>query len=112
MRSSLTRPIPRKKLLEFDAQLFQQRNVRLLTPEARVLMALLVGGPLQINSAMQVAGTSSRGFYAVLERLKQANLVNTTRTRTISGLEDWPLIRTNCPRASAEPGGRPVRMGH
>lgn len=76
MRSSLTRPIPRKKLLEFDAQLFQQRNVRLLTPEARVLMALLVGGPLQINSAMQVAGTSSRGFYAVLERLKQANLVN------------------------------------
>lgn len=65
-----------KELLEIDAKMFQRRNLRLLTPEARVLLALLVGGPLQINSAMQVAGTSSRGFYAVLERLKQAGLVS------------------------------------
>lgn len=65
-----------KELLEIDAKMFQRRHLRLLTPEARVLLALLVGGPLQINSAMQVAGTSSRGFYAVLERLKQAGLVN------------------------------------
>ena len=65
-----------KELLEIDARMYQQRKIRILTPEARVLFALLVGGPLQVNSAMQVAGTSYRGFYAVLERLKQAGLVN------------------------------------
>lgn len=64
-----------RDLLELDARMQQQKKIRLLTPEARVLFTLSIGGPMQINSAIQVAGTSYRGFYAVLERLKQAGLV-------------------------------------
>lgn len=63
-------------LLELDARMQQQKKIRLLTPEARVLFALSISGPMQINSAIQIAGTSYRGFYAVLERLKQAGLVH------------------------------------
>jgi len=47
----------------------------LLTPEARVLLHLTLSGPVPVTAAMQVAGTSYRGFYTVLERLKQAGLV-------------------------------------
>jgi DNA-binding MarR family transcriptional regulator len=47
----------------------------LLTPEARVLMHLRANGPMSVTTAIQVAGTSYRGFYAVLERLRQAGIV-------------------------------------
>jgi hypothetical protein len=56
-----------------------EKGVRLLTPEARVLLYLTLSGPVTVTEAMQVAGTSYRGFYAVLERLKQAGLVAATR---------------------------------
>lgn len=68
-----------KELVEFDAKLFKKKKLRLLTPEARVLLCLVMSGPLRVNEAMQVAGTSYRGFYAVLERLKQAGLVNISK---------------------------------
>ena len=64
-----------RSLLELDARLFEQRNVRLLTPEARVLINLKLNGTMTVTTAMQMAGVSYRGFYAVLERLKQAGLV-------------------------------------
>lgn len=68
-----------KEILDFDARLFKKKKLRLLTPEARVLLCLVMSGPLRVNEAMQVAGTSYRGFYAVLERLKQAGLVNISK---------------------------------
>jgi len=65
-----------RELVEFDAKLFKKKKIRLLTPEARVLLQLMMSGPLRVNEAMQVAATSYKGFYAVMERLKQAGLVN------------------------------------
>ena len=35
--------------------------------------------PVSVTTAMQVAGTSYRGFYAVLERLRQAGIVDTVK---------------------------------
>jgi len=64
-----------RDLIDLDARLAEQKGIRLLTPEARVLLHLTSHGPVSVTSAMQVAGTSYRGFYAVLERLKQAGLV-------------------------------------
>lgn len=64
-----------REVLDLDARLHQQRNIRLLTPEARVLIHLKFNGPASVTTAMKVAGTSYRGFYAVLERLKQAGII-------------------------------------
>ena len=64
-----------RNLLDLDVQLFEQKNLRLLTPEARVLIHLKLNGSMPVSAAMQLAGVSYRGFYAVLERLKQAGLV-------------------------------------
>jgi DNA-binding MarR family transcriptional regulator len=66
-------------LLELDARLHEQRGIRLLTPEGRVLMHLKLNGSLSVTAAIQVAGTSYRGFYAVLERLRQAGIVATVK---------------------------------
>ncbi len=68
-----------RDLLALDARLNEQRNIRLLTPEARVLIHLKLSGPVPVTTAMQMAGTSHRGFYAVLERLKQAGIVATVK---------------------------------
>lgn len=68
-----------RELLEIDERLHARKNVRLLTPEARVLIHLKLNGPVPVTTAMSVAGTSYRGFYAVLERLKQAELVAAAR---------------------------------
>lgn len=66
-------------LVALDEKLHRERNIRLLTPEARVLIHLKLAGPVPVTTAMHVAGTSSRGFYAVLERLKQAGIVATVK---------------------------------
>ena len=68
-----------RNLLELDARLFEQKNVRLLTPEARVLINLRLNGTMTVTEAMQMAGVSYRGFYTVLERLKQAGLVGQSK---------------------------------
>jgi DNA-binding MarR family transcriptional regulator len=68
-----------RELLEIDARFHDQKNIRLLTPEARVLIHLKLNGPMPVTSAMQVAGTSHRGFYTVLDRLRQAGAVGTVR---------------------------------
>ncbi len=70
-----------RNLLALDADLFQQKNVRLLTPEARVLINLKLNGPMPVTEAMKLAGVSYRGFYAVLERLKQAGLVGQVKDK-------------------------------
>lgn len=67
------------ELLALDARLHDLKGIHLLTPEARVLLSLILTGPVSVTAAMQVAGTSYRGFYAVLERLKQAGLVSASR---------------------------------
>jgi DNA-binding MarR family transcriptional regulator len=68
-----------KELIEFDAKLFKKKNLRLLTPEARVLLHLMMSGPVRVNEAIQVAATSYKGFYAVMERLKQAGLISISK---------------------------------
>lgn len=68
-----------REMLEFDARIFQQTGVRLLTAEARVLFYLSTVGPVPVTDAMKVAGTSYRAFYAVLARLKEAGLVSTQK---------------------------------
>lgn len=68
-------------LLEFDEQLFGQKGIRLLTPEARVLIHLKLTGKMTVSGAMEKAGVSHRGFYAVLERLKQAGLVGQAKDK-------------------------------
>ncbi len=64
-----------RNLLKLDAEIFVHRGIRILTPEARVLINLKLNGPMNVTAAMELAGVSYRGFYAVLERLKQAGLV-------------------------------------
>jgi hypothetical protein len=65
-----------RNLLQLDAEIFVHRGIRMLTPEARVLINLKLSGPMNVTAAMELAGVSYRGFYAVLERLKQAGLVD------------------------------------
>lgn len=64
-----------RELLDIDARLHERKGIRMLTPEARILIHLKINGPVPVTTAMEVAGTSYRGFYSVLERLKQAELV-------------------------------------
>jgi len=66
-------------LLDLDSRLFEQRNIRFLTPEARVLIHLKLSGSMPVTTAMNVAGTSYRGFYAVLDRLREAGVIATVK---------------------------------
>ncbi len=68
-----------KYLIKFDAELFKKKSLSPLTPEARVLLHLMMTGPVRVNEAMQVAATSYKGFYAVMERLKAASLINISK---------------------------------
>ncbi|WP_156839712.1 hypothetical protein [Novosphingobium aquimarinum] len=70
-----------RSLLELDAQIHEKHGIRILTPEARVLIHLKLQGTLSVTTAMQLAGVSYRGFYAVLERLKQAGVVSQARDK-------------------------------
>lgn len=88
-------------LLELDASIYKQKRIRLLTPEARVLIYLKLTGSVSVTKAMQVAGISYRGFYAVLERLKQAGLIaqvkdkKDQRVRNLSLDPSMPLTPDN-----------------
>jgi DNA-binding MarR family transcriptional regulator len=46
-----------------------------------VLVNLKLTGTMNVTAAMELAGVSYRGFYAVLERLKQAGLVDQVKDR-------------------------------
>lgn len=70
-----------RNLLELDASIFALHGIRLLTPEARVLINLKLTGSMNVTTAMDLAGVSYRGFYAVLERLKQAGMVAQVKDR-------------------------------
>jgi hypothetical protein len=70
-----------RNLLQLDAEIFAHRGIRMLTPEARVLINLKLNGPMSVTAAMDLAGVSYRGFYAVLDRLKQAGLVDQVKDR-------------------------------
>jgi hypothetical protein len=70
-----------RSLLELDAHIHEKNGIRILTPEARVLIHLKLEGTLSVTTAMQLAGVSYRGFYAVLERLKQAGVVSQARDK-------------------------------
>ncbi len=70
-----------RNLLSLDSDLYQQKKIRILTPEARVLIHLKLHGSMSVTEAMKLAGVSYRGFYAVLERLKQAGLVGQVKDK-------------------------------
>jgi DNA-binding MarR family transcriptional regulator len=65
--------------MELDARLFEQKRIRMLTPEAKILIHLRLHGSVSVKTAMEVAGTSHRGFYTVLERLRQAGIISTVK---------------------------------
>lgn len=65
-------------LVEFDERLRQSRGLGILSAEGRVLMHIALNGAPPVSDAMAAAGTSYRGFYTVLGRLKSASLVQTT----------------------------------
>jgi DNA-binding MarR family transcriptional regulator len=81
-------------MLQVDAALAERTGIRLLTPEARILFQLMTAGPMSVTTAMQVAGVSYRGFYAVLDRLKKAGLIasakNTEDQRVRTLKVDFP----------------------
>jgi DNA-binding MarR family transcriptional regulator len=68
-----------RDLMELDLRLYEQKKIRMLTPEARVLIHLRLHGSMSVKAAMQIAGTSDRGFYTVLERLRQAGVISTVK---------------------------------
>lgn len=84
-----------RNLLALDAELFKHKEVRLLTPEARVLINLKLDGSMPVSAAMKLAGVSYRGFYAVLERLKQAGLVDQVKDREDQRVRNLSLDPSN-----------------
>lgn len=78
---SISLRMPREqieKLLRFDQELKRAKSIGFLTPEARILLLLATNDAPSISDVMGVTGTSYRGFYSVLGRLKKAELVRTT----------------------------------
>jgi len=65
-------------LVEFDERLRQSRGIGILSAEGRILMHIALNGAPPVSDAMAAAGTSYRGFYTVLGRLKSASLVQAT----------------------------------
>ncbi|MEO6092671.1 MAG: TolC family protein [Novosphingobium sp.] len=111
-----------RQLIALDAALHEHRQIRLLTPEARVLLHLHLAGPVPVSEAMRVAGTSDRGFYGVLARLKLAGLVATARDakdQRIRRLALNPACRLSVgdagksppPAPPVRPGARRARVG-
>ncbi len=88
-----------RDLLAFDEALAKQSGIRLLTPEARVLLHLRLEGSVPVTSALPIAGTSYRGFYTVIERLKKAGLV-----ATVKDPDDQRVRRLSLETASPPPG--------
>jgi hypothetical protein len=88
-----------RDLLKFDEALARQSGIRLLTPEARVLLHLRLEGAVPVTSALPIAGTSYRGFYTVIERLKKAGLV-----ATVKDPDDQRVRRLSLEIASPPPG--------
>jgi DNA-binding MarR family transcriptional regulator len=88
-----------RDLLKFDEALAKQSGIRLLTPEARVLLHLRLEGAVPVTSALPIAGTSYRGFYTVIERLKKAGLV-----ATVKDPDDQRVRRLSLEIASPPPG--------
>lgn len=65
-------------LLEFDERLRTARGIGILSSEGRVLMHIALNGTPPVSDAMAASGSSYRGFYTVLSRLKKASLVMAT----------------------------------
>ena len=65
-------------LLEFDERLRVARGIGILSTEGRVLMHIALKGTPPVSDTMAASGTSYRGFYTVLGRLKKASLVEAT----------------------------------
>ncbi len=63
------------KLNELNS-LFMKRGVEMLTVEGRILLHLMVHGQSRIKELMLASGSSYRGFYLALERLKEKRMVN------------------------------------
>ncbi len=65
-------------LVNFDERLRQSRGIGILSAEGRILMHIALNGTPPVSDAMAASGTSYRGFYTVLSRLKSASLVQAT----------------------------------
>lgn len=61
-------------LEELNAR-YMNRGVEVLTTEGRILLHLTVNGQSRIKELMLASGSSYRGFYLALERLRAKKLV-------------------------------------
>lgn len=79
--SSVTLKLSRDQLaslLNFDERLRLASGIGILSAEGRVLMHIALKGTPPVSDTMAAVGTSYRGFYTVLGRLKKASLVQAT----------------------------------
>ncbi len=56
--------------------IYTSKGVELLTIEGRILLHLLMNGQSRIKELMLASGSSYRGFYLALDRLKEKRLVH------------------------------------
>lgn len=69
-------------LLRIDRCFREKGGFEAIRPETRLLLILKKHGPLSVKEAMSFAQTSYRGFYAVLGRLVEADLISVITDKT------------------------------
>lgn len=64
-----------EKLLRLDSKFLQWCGKSALRPEARLLMLIGTRGPISVKEAMHDSSLSHRSFYMILDKLKDAGIV-------------------------------------
>ena len=68
-------------LRRFDEIFLEKVGSYALTPELRIILKARENGSLSVKNAFSYSGVSYRGFYAVLTRLENANLIKRSEGR-------------------------------
>ncbi|MBY6015788.1 MarR family winged helix-turn-helix transcriptional regulator [Qipengyuania gaetbuli] len=64
-----------KKILSQFAAAFGQAGIQVFTVEGRIIIHLISNGESRIKELLLASGSSYRGFYLALERLKAKGIV-------------------------------------
>lgn len=64
-----------EKLLQLDSDFSQWLGRSALRPEARLIMLAANSGPISVKEAMYDSSLSHRSFYMILDRLKEAGVI-------------------------------------
>jgi DNA-binding MarR family transcriptional regulator len=63
-------------LIDFDDAMIKKSEDSALTPQARLVMGLLIHGSMTIKEALLYTPLSYRSFYTMLDRLKRLSLIS------------------------------------